>query len=72
MEISFKLIIGTYITFLKGYDAGYPINTKNFINQPSVKKIVEISVLKAPEITPKIDFLKNGPWGDFVNTHFRN
>jgi hypothetical protein len=33
---------------------------------------VEISVLKAPKIAPKIDFLKNGPWGDFVNTHFRN
>jgi hypothetical protein len=48
------------------------MTTKNFINQPSVKKTVEISVLKAPKITPKIDFLKNGPWGDFLNTHFRN
>jgi hypothetical protein len=48
------------------------MTTKNLINQPSVKKLVEISVLKAPKIAPKIDFLKNGPWGDFVNTHFRN
>jgi hypothetical protein len=48
------------------------MTTKNLINQPSVKKLVEISVLKAPKIGPEIDFLKNGPWGDFVNTHFRN
>jgi hypothetical protein len=34
------------------------------MNQPSVKKLVEISVLKAPKIAPKIDFLKNGPWGE--------
>jgi hypothetical protein len=39
------------------------------MNQPSINKLVEISVLKAPEIAPKIDFLKNG---DFLNTHFRN
>jgi hypothetical protein len=25
---SFKLFVGTYITFLKGYDADYQINTK--------------------------------------------
>jgi hypothetical protein len=37
-----------------------------------LKKIVDISVVKAAEIAPKIDFLKNGPWGDFANTHFRN
>jgi hypothetical protein len=48
------------------------MTTKNLVNQPSVKKLVEISVLKALEITPTINFLKNGPWGDFVNTHFRN
>jgi hypothetical protein len=48
------------------------MTTKNLINQPSVKKLVDISVLTAPEIAPKIDFLKNGPWSDFVNTHFRN
>jgi hypothetical protein len=48
------------------------MTTKNLVNQPSVKKLVVISVLKAAEITLKIDFLKNGPWGDFVNTHFRN
>jgi hypothetical protein len=36
------------------------------------KKIVDISAVKAAEIVHKIDFLKNGPWGDFVNTHFRN
>jgi hypothetical protein len=48
------------------------MTTKNLINQPSVKKFVEISVLKVPEIAPKIDFLKNGPSGDFVNTYFRN
>jgi hypothetical protein len=67
-----NLFVGTYITFLKGYDAGYQMTTKNLINQSSVKKLVEFSVLKAPKIAPKIDFLKNGPWGDFVNTHFRN
>ncbi len=26
---SFKLFAGTYITFLKGYDAGYLLNSKN-------------------------------------------
>jgi hypothetical protein len=29
---SFKLFVGTYITFLKGYDAGYPTNSKKFKN----------------------------------------
>ncbi len=29
---SFKLILGTYITFLKGYDAGYLMNSKRFKN----------------------------------------
>jgi hypothetical protein len=48
------------------------MTTKKLINLPSVKKIVENSVSKAPKIAPKIDFLKNGPWGDFVNTYFRN
>jgi hypothetical protein len=37
------------------------MTTKKLLNQPSVKKIVENSVLKAPETTPKINFLKNGP-----------
>ncbi len=31
------------------------------MNQPSVKKLAEISVLKAPEIASKIDFLKKAP-----------
>jgi hypothetical protein len=26
---SFKLFVGTYITFLKGHDAGFPKNLKN-------------------------------------------
>jgi hypothetical protein len=29
---SFKLFVGTYITFLRGYDAGYPISHKNLQN----------------------------------------
>jgi hypothetical protein len=29
---SFKLFGGTYITFLKGYDAGYLMNSKKFKN----------------------------------------
>jgi hypothetical protein len=29
---SFKLFVGTYITFLKGYDAGFPKNSKFWIN----------------------------------------
>jgi hypothetical protein len=29
---SFKLFVGTYITFLKGYDASYLINYKKFKN----------------------------------------
>jgi hypothetical protein len=29
---SFKLFVGTYITFLKGYDAGFPKNSKFSIN----------------------------------------
>jgi hypothetical protein len=29
---SFKLFVGTYITFLKGYDAGYLMNSKKFKN----------------------------------------
>ncbi len=29
---SFKLFVGTYITFLKGYDAGYQMNSKKFKN----------------------------------------
>jgi hypothetical protein len=33
---------------------------------------VDISVVKAAEIALKIDFLKNGPWGDFASAYFRN
>jgi hypothetical protein len=29
---SFKLFVGTYITFLKGYDAGILMNSKKFKN----------------------------------------
>jgi hypothetical protein len=29
---SFKLFVGTYITFLKGYDAGYLMNSKKLKN----------------------------------------
>jgi hypothetical protein len=29
---SFKLFFGTYITFLKGYDAGYLMNSKKIKN----------------------------------------
>jgi hypothetical protein len=29
---SFKLFVGAYISFLKGYDAGYLMNSKKFKN----------------------------------------
>ncbi len=35
---SFKLFVGTYITFLKGYDADYRINTKLSMNYSFGKK----------------------------------
>jgi hypothetical protein len=36
---SFKLFVGTYITFLKGYDAGFPKNSKLSMNYNFEKKI---------------------------------
>ncbi len=34
---SFKEFVGTYITFLKGYDAGFPKNSKLSMNFPFEK-----------------------------------
>jgi hypothetical protein len=36
---SFKLFVGTYITFLKGFDAGFPKNSKLSMNFTFEKKI---------------------------------
>ncbi len=36
---SFKLFVGTYITFLKGYDADYRMNTKLTMNYNFEKNI---------------------------------
>jgi hypothetical protein len=35
ITLKLKLFIGTYITFLKGYDADYPINPKLSMNYSS-------------------------------------
>jgi hypothetical protein len=36
---SFKLFVGTYINFLKGYDAGFPKNSKLLLNFPFEKNV---------------------------------
>ncbi len=57
---SFKLFVGTYITFLKGYDVSYWKICKNLMSYPFVKKFVKSPAVKAERTVPKIDFLKNG------------
>jgi hypothetical protein len=57
---SFKLFVATYITFLKGYDAGYLMNSQKFKNYLFVKKIVKNKVLRGVGTVPKNGFSQKG------------
>ncbi len=57
---SFKLFVGTYITFLKGYDAGYPMNSKKFKNYLFVKFFLKIKVLRGVGTVTKNRFSQKG------------
>jgi hypothetical protein len=62
---SFKLFVGTYITFLKDHDAGYPMNSKKFKNYLFVKKNLKNKVLRGVGTVPKNGFSQKGLLGFF-------
>ncbi len=49
---SFKLFVGTYITFLKGYDAGYQMNSNKFKNYLFVIFFLKNQVLRGVGTVP--------------------
>ncbi len=53
---SFKLVFGTYITFLKGYNADYLMDPKKFKNYLFVKRFVKNKVLRGVGTVPKNGF----------------